>query len=314
MSLTDELLRPLLASPAKPLITHYDDQLGSRVELSVATTANWAAKTANWLTEEFDIEPGDAGAGQLPAHWQTVGVLLGAWWCGARVVTEGAGARVAFVGPDAPEPTGATATAVVTLDPMGRGLSAPPGGRPAQPALPDPRPHGRPVRVHCGRGTGGSPRPRGETRPRRGRPGAVHPGLERPGGHPRRPARPPRGRRAPRPREQRGRGEAFRPPRRRAHHGGPPRLKAVNVTSRDFKSLDATFTDLGSGVQELTDVGVAAGPLADPQQVVQREPAAVEAEGEPNKHKHENQHKTTQTNQSVVDVHREQRAHGDHDV
>jgi uncharacterized protein (TIGR03089 family) len=128
MSLTDELLRPLLASPAKPLITHYDDQLGSRVELSVATTANWAAKTANWLTEEFDVEPGDAVAVQLPAHWQTVGVLLGAWWCGARVVTEGAGARVAFVGPDDPEPTGATATAVVTLDPMGRGLDEPPGG------------------------------------------------------------------------------------------------------------------------------------------------------------------------------------------
>ncbi|WP_410590895.1 TIGR03089 family protein [Amycolatopsis sp. lyj-23] len=126
MSLTDELLRPLPA--AQPLITHYDDQLGSRVELSVATTANWAAKTANWLTESFDVEPGDAVAVQLPAHWQTVGVLLGAWWCGARVVTEGTGARVAFVGPDDPEPTGAAATAVVTLDPMGRGLAEPPGG------------------------------------------------------------------------------------------------------------------------------------------------------------------------------------------
>jgi uncharacterized protein (TIGR03089 family) len=128
MSLTDELLRPLLAAPAKPLITHYDDELGSRVELSVATTVNWAAKTANWLTEEFDLEPGDAVAVQLPAHWQTVGVLLGAWWCGARVVTDGTGARVAFVGPDDPEPTGAAATAVVTLDPMGRGLASPPGG------------------------------------------------------------------------------------------------------------------------------------------------------------------------------------------
>ncbi len=128
MSLTDELLRPLMAAPAKPLITHYDDELGSRVELSVATTVNWAAKTANWLTEEFDIEPGDAVAVQLPAHWQTAGVLLGAWWCGARVVADGTGARLAFVGPDDPEPTGAAATAVVTLDPMGRGLSSPPGG------------------------------------------------------------------------------------------------------------------------------------------------------------------------------------------
>ncbi|MFD9891220.1 TIGR03089 family protein [Amycolatopsis sp. NPDC059027] len=124
MSLTEQLLRPLLASQAKPLITHYDDALGSRVELSVATTANWAAKTANWLVEEFDVEPGDAVAVRLPSHWQTVGVLLGAWWCGARVVTETGGARVAFVTPDGVSE--AEATAVVSLDPMGRGLAEPP--------------------------------------------------------------------------------------------------------------------------------------------------------------------------------------------
>ncbi|WP_328606482.1 TIGR03089 family protein [Amycolatopsis sp. NBC_00345] len=126
MSLTEQLLRPLLASPAKPLITHYDDRLGSRVELSVATTVNWAAKTANWLVDEFDVEPGDDVAVRLPPHWQTAGVLLGAWWCGARVVAEPAGARVVFVGPD--EELDAPAVAVVSLDPMGRGLSQPPGG------------------------------------------------------------------------------------------------------------------------------------------------------------------------------------------
>ncbi|MEC3978069.1 TIGR03089 family protein [Amycolatopsis sp. H20-H5] len=127
MSLTEQLLRPLLASPAKPLITHYDDALGSRVELSVATTVNWAAKTANWLVDEFDVETGDDVAVTLPAHWQTVGVLLGAWWCGAHVTTAPAGARVAFVGPDATS-SEANATAVVSLDPMGRGLSTPPPG------------------------------------------------------------------------------------------------------------------------------------------------------------------------------------------
>ncbi|WIX79697.1 TIGR03089 family protein [Amycolatopsis carbonis] len=126
MSLTEQLLRPLLASPAKPLITHYDDQLGSRVELSVATTLNWAAKTANWLVDEFDVEPGDEVAVQLPAHWQTAGILLGAWWCGARVVPASAGARVVFIGPDAS--VDAPAVAVVSLDPMGRGLSTPPPG------------------------------------------------------------------------------------------------------------------------------------------------------------------------------------------
>ena len=69
MSITEQLLRPLLkTSSARPLITHYDDAVGSRIELSVATTANWAAKTANWLAEEFDVEPGDEVAVLLPAH------------------------------------------------------------------------------------------------------------------------------------------------------------------------------------------------------------------------------------------------------
>lgn len=125
MSLTELLLRPLLGSPAKPLITHYDDKQGSRVELSVATTVNWAAKTANWLVDEFDVEPGEPVAVRLPAHWQTAGVLLGAFWCGAQVVDDPAGARVAFVPPGGVA-DGAEAIAVVALDPLGRGLPQPP--------------------------------------------------------------------------------------------------------------------------------------------------------------------------------------------
>jgi uncharacterized protein (TIGR03089 family) len=125
VSLTEHLLRPLLAkSAARPLITHYDDAAGSRVELSVATVANWAAKTANWLVEEVDVEPGDEVAVHLPAHWQTAGVLLGAWWCGAHVVTSGEGARIAFVGPGGA--AGSTPLAVVALDAMGMGLRQPP--------------------------------------------------------------------------------------------------------------------------------------------------------------------------------------------
>jgi uncharacterized protein (TIGR03089 family) len=129
VSLTEQLLRPLLTTaPARPLITHYDDAAGSRIELSVTTVANWAAKTANWLVEEVDIEPGDAVAIALPAHWQTAGVLLGAWWCGAHVVgaAEADEARIAFVAPGGT--TAAQATAVVALDPLGRGLPEPPAG------------------------------------------------------------------------------------------------------------------------------------------------------------------------------------------
>ena len=126
MSVTEALFRPLLAGDrSRPLITHYDDAMGSRVELSVATLANWAAKTANWLSEEFDVEPGTPVAVDLPAHWQTAGILLGAWWCGAHVVSSAGEVTLTTV--DAEKPSGAWA--VVSLDPMGMGLrGTPPDG------------------------------------------------------------------------------------------------------------------------------------------------------------------------------------------
>ncbi|MBW4716213.1 TIGR03089 family protein [Saccharothrix obliqua] len=124
MTVTEALLTPLFAAgPGRPLITHYDDAAGTRVELSHATIGNWAAKTANWLRDELDVEPGDPVAVRLPAHWQTAGVLLGAWWCGATVTDDPAGAKVAFV-PPAGEAPGAAAVATVSLHPMGLGCGA----------------------------------------------------------------------------------------------------------------------------------------------------------------------------------------------
>jgi uncharacterized protein (TIGR03089 family) len=90
------------------LLTHYDDVAGSRVELSATTLANWVAKTANLLQEEFDVEPGSRVAVVLPAHWQTAAVLLGAWSCGATVVDTAA------------EDDGALADADVVLADQGR--------------------------------------------------------------------------------------------------------------------------------------------------------------------------------------------------
>jgi uncharacterized protein (TIGR03089 family) len=120
LTITEALLRPLWTStPSRPLITHYDDAAGTRVELSVATLANWAAKTANWLTEDLDLEPGDPVAVALPAHWQTAAILLGAWWCGAHLIDDSTKSAVAFIPPAADLP-------VVSLDPMGRPLSSPP--------------------------------------------------------------------------------------------------------------------------------------------------------------------------------------------
>jgi uncharacterized protein (TIGR03089 family) len=72
-----DLLRSALAAdPARPLVTFYDDATGERVELSVATFANWVAKTANLLQGELSAEPGDRLALLLPAHWQTAVWLL----------------------------------------------------------------------------------------------------------------------------------------------------------------------------------------------------------------------------------------------
>lgn len=123
-TLTDTLLQPLVrASSPKPLITFYDDASGARVELSRATTANWAAKTANWLVDEWDVEPGAPVAVDLPAHWQTVGVFLGAWWCGAHIVPEAQEADVAFVPADAVQRgVGARTIAAVGLDALGAPL------------------------------------------------------------------------------------------------------------------------------------------------------------------------------------------------
>lgn len=82
----DLLARALDRSPASPLLTYYDDATGERVELSTTTLANWVAKTANLLQEEFDVGPGSRVALALPVHWQTAAVLLAVWSCGAAVV------------------------------------------------------------------------------------------------------------------------------------------------------------------------------------------------------------------------------------
>lgn len=72
-----DLLRSALSTdPARPLVTFYDDATGERVELSVATFANWVAKTANLLQGELSAEPGERVALLLPAHWQTAVWLL----------------------------------------------------------------------------------------------------------------------------------------------------------------------------------------------------------------------------------------------
>jgi uncharacterized protein (TIGR03089 family) len=83
---------------ANPFLTYYDDVTGERIELSAVTTANWVAKTANLLVDEYDLEAGETVAIGLPPHWLGVVWALSTWSAGATVTT-GEGA-VAITGPD----------------------------------------------------------------------------------------------------------------------------------------------------------------------------------------------------------------------
>lgn len=81
------LARRLGAGAGLPLVTFYDHDTGERTELSVTTYANWVAKTASLLQEEYDLERGQRIRVDLPVHWLGP-VALGAAWSLGLVVTE----------------------------------------------------------------------------------------------------------------------------------------------------------------------------------------------------------------------------------
>ncbi len=116
----------MAANPAGPRITYYDDATGERIELSTATLANWAAKTANLLRDELGAGPGSRVAVLLPAHWQTAAVLFGAWWIGCEVVLDGSEADIALCTADrldeADAAVGMGEIAVLSLDPFGKSV------------------------------------------------------------------------------------------------------------------------------------------------------------------------------------------------
>lgn len=124
------ILDPLMASdPAGPRITYYDDATGERIELSTATLANWAAKTANLLRDELGAGPSSRIAVLLPAHWQSAAVFFGIWWIGAEAVLgSGEPADIALCTADrlaeADEAVGMGGgvgeVAVLSLDPFGK--------------------------------------------------------------------------------------------------------------------------------------------------------------------------------------------------
>jgi len=136
MTLPELIAEGLARDPSRPLLTWYDDATGERVELSVATTANWVAKTANLLRDTLDVQPGDHVVVALPLHWQIAVVHLATWLAGACVVAlEPAAALpsapVAFVTEHSLaglHVTRATQVVALSMRPLaGRLKAAPPG-------------------------------------------------------------------------------------------------------------------------------------------------------------------------------------------
>ncbi|MFJ3228132.1 TIGR03089 family protein [Streptomyces sp. NPDC086783] len=128
-----DLLRSALAAdPARPLVTFYDDATGERVELSVATFANWVAKTANLLQGELSAEPGERVALLLPAHWQTAVWLLACSSVGviADVGGDAGAADHVVAGPGRFEEGLACSgeRVALSLAPLGRRFPTPPAG------------------------------------------------------------------------------------------------------------------------------------------------------------------------------------------
>jgi uncharacterized protein (TIGR03089 family) len=126
------LAEALRGDPARPLITFYDDATGERVELSVATFANWVAKTANLLQDELGAQPGDRLALLLPAHWQTAVWVMAAFSTGVVVVPGGdpAAADLVVSGPDTLERARACGgeRVALALRPLGGRFPQPPPG------------------------------------------------------------------------------------------------------------------------------------------------------------------------------------------
>ncbi|MGW0783566.1 TIGR03089 family protein [Streptomyces sp. NPDC002913] len=128
-----DLLRSALAAdPARPLVTFYDDATGERVELSVATFANWVAKTANLLQGDLAAEPGDRLALLLPAHWQSAVWLLACSSVGVVADVQGdpASADLVVSGPDSLDRARACRgeRVALALRPLGGRFPQPPEG------------------------------------------------------------------------------------------------------------------------------------------------------------------------------------------
>lgn len=73
-------------NPTSPRLSWYGPG-SERVEFSGRVLDNWVAKTANYLVDELDAEPGTVVAVDLPLHWRSLVWLLASWAVGATAAT-----------------------------------------------------------------------------------------------------------------------------------------------------------------------------------------------------------------------------------
>ena len=123
MRTLDQLLAAV-PDPSRPLLTYYDMATGERIELSTTTTANWVAKTSNFLVDELDAEPGLRIRIGLPSHWLRFVWLLSSWNVAATVVDHDADIGVSGPELEATEPVCLAAS----LRPFGARFVNPPDG------------------------------------------------------------------------------------------------------------------------------------------------------------------------------------------
>lgn len=71
-----------------PRLTWYGPD-SERVEFSGRVLENWVAKTANYLVDELDGEPGTVVDVDMPLHWRSLVWLLASWAVGATAATGG---------------------------------------------------------------------------------------------------------------------------------------------------------------------------------------------------------------------------------
>ena len=125
------LRRRVRRDGARPLLTFYDLDAGTRTELSAITFANWADKTANLLVG-LDVAPGDLVALPLaetdPGHWVTLAITAGAWQAGATIVAhDHPDAAVTVIGPADPRIHDGSPGIILacSLHPLGFGFAEP---------------------------------------------------------------------------------------------------------------------------------------------------------------------------------------------